>query len=266
MTAFPGNLHLIPPGGFLVVWADSEPSQNSTNQPELHVNFRLSKEGEFIGLFAPDGTAVSAVAFGLQSESVSQGHFPDGTGPLVFMPTPTPGAPNTAPNTPPSLTPIADRFLYTGQSLQFVATAGDGDFPTQSLWFSIDAGLPAGPSINPTTGFFSWTPQPATLPATNPVTIRVTDNGNPPLSDAKTFSVFVFPPPTLAGACSAGDDLVSLSFSSLPGRTYQLEFKNNLDDSFWAPLGNPVSGTGGLLLMSDEKGQSRRFYRLTLLP
>jgi len=97
----PNNGHyVIPPGGFLVVWADNEPQQNTTARPDLHVNFALSKDGEAIGLFAPDGTQVDAVVFGPQATDVSEGRFPDGFGPIYSMPNPTPGAPNRIPLPP----------------------------------------------------------------------------------------------------------------------------------------------------------------------
>src|ERR1039458_2493759 len=35
--------YLIPPGGFLLVWADNETGQNNTNRADLHANFALSK-------------------------------------------------------------------------------------------------------------------------------------------------------------------------------------------------------------------------------
>jgi hypothetical protein len=257
--------YVIPPKGFLLVWADSEPEQNSTNWPDLHVDFKLDKTGEFVGLFTPDGTAVSAVSFGAQSENISQGQFPDGTGALVFMPVPTPAAANVAQNMPPSLPPIPDQFLHAGQTLSFTVQANDNDLPAQMLWFSLEPGSPLGASISPSTGLFSWTAPTTALPATNQFTIRVTDNGTPPLSDTRTFSVQVFPPPALAGAWSNGDDRVTLSFASLPGKRYQLEFKSDLDGPFWTPLGNPMTGTGNLVTVADDTGHSRRFYRLILL-
>src|SRR5205814_5583661 len=59
--------------------------------------------------------------------------------------------------------------------------------------YSLDAGAPSGATLNPTTGVFSWMPTAAQGPATNTVTIRVTDNGPPPLADAKTFTIIVVP-------------------------------------------------------------------------
>lgn len=87
----------VPARGFLLVWADSESSANSTNSPDLHVNFRLRKEGEAIGLFAADGTPVDYVEFGAQTANVTEGRFPDSGGLLISMPTPSPRAANILP-------------------------------------------------------------------------------------------------------------------------------------------------------------------------
>src|SRR5262249_3900052 len=60
----PDNGHYtIPAGGYLLVWADSTPAQNSTNRPDLHVSFNLRAAGEAIGLFAADGTQIDAITF-----------------------------------------------------------------------------------------------------------------------------------------------------------------------------------------------------------
>ncbi len=75
----------VPPRGFLLVWADNAPGLNSPNSADLHVNFQLAKSGEHIGLFAADGTQIDAVTFGPQTNDVSQGRYPDGTG-LVYFP------------------------------------------------------------------------------------------------------------------------------------------------------------------------------------
>ena len=94
--------YVIPPGGFLLVWADNETTQNSSNRIDLHVNFKLTKSGTSIGLFAADGTPVNTVTFGQQIADLSQGHYPDGTGPIYAKMNPTPRMPNLL---PPSATP-----------------------------------------------------------------------------------------------------------------------------------------------------------------
>jgi hypothetical protein len=101
--------YTIPAHSFLLVWADGKPSANSTNSPDLHVPFKLDKAGEAIGLFAPDGTPVDAVVFGAQSANITEGRYPDGGALRLFMPSPSPRAPNILPPapTPPSVTGLA---------------------------------------------------------------------------------------------------------------------------------------------------------------
>jgi Lamin Tail Domain/Concanavalin A-like lectin/glucanases superfamily/CotH kinase protein len=79
---------VVPPGGFLLVWADNQPEENGTSPGgDLHVNFQLNSGGETVGLFAPDHTPQSVVTFGPQFQNVSEGLFPDGneTGGFQFM-------------------------------------------------------------------------------------------------------------------------------------------------------------------------------------
>jgi hypothetical protein len=93
------NGFVLPPHAFVLVWADGQPEQNAPGR-DLHVNFRLDREGEEIGLFAPNGRQVDAVVFGPQTGDVSQGRWPDGAPePFAVMSIPTPGQPNSlAPN------------------------------------------------------------------------------------------------------------------------------------------------------------------------
>ena len=81
----------IPAGGYLLIWAD-----NDTSDSGLHANFKLSADGEEIGLFADDGvTLIDSITFGPQSPDVSFGRYPDGEDELRFFGFPSPGAANT---------------------------------------------------------------------------------------------------------------------------------------------------------------------------
>lgn len=73
--------------GFLLVWADENGAQNlATNTDHLHANFKLSNNGEALGLFAPDGLSPQhTVTFGAQFLNVSQGLFPDGAVGTSFL-------------------------------------------------------------------------------------------------------------------------------------------------------------------------------------
>lgn len=87
----------IPARGFLLVWADGQPEQTQPGG-ELHVNFRLSQDGETIALFDNLGQAVDTVEFGPQTDDASQGRWPDGAPePFFTLPQPTPAAANALP-------------------------------------------------------------------------------------------------------------------------------------------------------------------------
>ncbi|MBI5383865.1 MAG: lamin tail domain-containing protein [Verrucomicrobia bacterium] len=95
------------PYGFLLVWADSETGQNNSNRADLHVSFKLEKNGEAIALYAPDGTFVDAVVFGQQVNNVSMGRQPDGSTNLASFLTPTPRTANPLPLPPSPVVTLA---------------------------------------------------------------------------------------------------------------------------------------------------------------
>ncbi|MCC6231712.1 MAG: lamin tail domain-containing protein, partial [Verrucomicrobiales bacterium] len=184
------NGTVIPPGGFLVVWADEETGQ--TTPEALHVNFKLSGAGEALGLFAPDGAPVDGLSFGVQDPSESQGRFPDGGDePFVLMRLPTPGQANVlaSANQPPVLAGIGAKSVEEGTRLAFKATATDPD-AGQTLRFSLLA-APEGAQIDAVTGDFSWTPAEADGPSSVTLTVRVTDNGTPARSDSESVTIQV---------------------------------------------------------------------------
>ena len=197
--------YTIPPHGYLLVWADNESNQNSTNRADLHVNFALSKSGEALGIFAADGATIDAVTFGAQTTDVSQGRFPDAAAGIFSMPIPTPRTNNIIPNTAPELGAIGDKLTYVGQTVQFTATVTDAESTVQTLTFSLPA-APPGAVVQPISGVFSWSVPNSWPPGTNRVTLGVRDNGTPPLSDDKTFDVVVRPLPQLM-ATTVGSQL-----------------------------------------------------------
>ena len=115
---------MLQPGGYLLVWADNQTNENSALSADLHVNFKLSKSGEAVGLFASDGTAIDAITFGAQTNDISQGRFPDGTSPIYNMTTPTPRSANVVNTVGPG--PPINRISVSGANLLLEWTAQPG--------------------------------------------------------------------------------------------------------------------------------------------
>ncbi len=167
---------IIAPRGFLLVWADNNTGQNGlgTNS-DLHAGFALGRNGDRIGLYAPDGTPQHLLEFTAQFQNVSQGLFPDGnTNNRVFMTDWSPRASNRS-------------------------------------------GTPSAPQFG---GFVQQT------------------NGN-----------------------------IQFQATVLPGRTYQVEYKDDLNAPTWTQLGGYHTAVSPLLMISDALTNSpQRFYRLMLVP
>jgi hypothetical protein len=176
---------------YLLVWADSENSQN-TPGGEPHTNFRLAAGGEAIGLFGGGGVLIDSVTFGSQTNGVSQGRFTDGQAAIYYM-TPTPRSPNfvaSATNSPPTIAAISPKVVGESSLLTFAVDADDPD-AGQALTYALEPGAPAGAFINSTNGVFSWVPSEAQGPDNYTMTVRVTDNGSPNLSATRSFTVQV---------------------------------------------------------------------------
>lgn len=94
-------------------------------------------------------------------------------------------------NSPPVLAGIPDRTLAEGQTLAFTCEALDPDLPAQVLTFSLGPGAPAGATLDPASGAFSWTPQDFQGGASYDLVIEVRDNGTPPLVATRSFRVTV---------------------------------------------------------------------------
>ena len=165
--------YVISSNGFLLVWADDKTSANTTNDLALHVPFKLSKEGEAIGLFAPDGTPIDTVVFSNQSTNISEGRYPDGGELRLPMVIPSPASPNILPPDiqPPNVTSFTDQ--------------GDGSF--------------------------------------------------------------------------------RLAFPTEPGRRYRVEYKFQLTDPVWLPLGGDHLATETMLFIDDTPDVAQRFYRISLV-
>ncbi|MCI0513046.1 lamin tail domain-containing protein [candidate division KSB1 bacterium] len=94
----------IPPRGFLVIWADSEPEQGV-----LHANFALSGGGESIAIVESNGRLIiNSYTYAAQQTDFSFGRDPDGSENWKIFSRATPGKSNTgaSANMPPTISNV----------------------------------------------------------------------------------------------------------------------------------------------------------------
>src|SRR5262249_7571582 len=57
-----------------------------------------------------------------------------------------------------------------------------------------------------------------------------------------------------------------LSWSAVPGRAYQLQYKNNFSEANWSNVGAVIIASSNTATISDALASTWRFYRVVLLP
>ena len=95
-------------GSYLLIWCDDKGIG-------LHASFKLSADGEEVGLFDAAGELVDSISFGPQYGDISFGRSIDNAGTNLFFMTPTPGVANTTQG-------------YTGRSNQPVILTQGGAY------------------------------------------------------------------------------------------------------------------------------------------
>lgn len=93
-------------------------------------------------------------------------------------------------NVAPVLAPVTNHFVDELTTLWGTNSATDSDIPTNTLTFQL-VSAPTNMAIEAGTGLISWTPTEAQGPGSNWITVRVVDNGVPPLAATQSFAVIV---------------------------------------------------------------------------
>ncbi len=94
-------------------------------------------------------------------------------------------------NRPPRIDPLSNWTIGLADRLSFPITATDPD--GDRLAFRLESPAPTEASVTPE-GTFSWEPGLGAAPSTNRITVSVTDNGMPALSDRRAFTLVVRDP------------------------------------------------------------------------
>lgn len=84
---------VLPSQEYVLVWATGVSRYAEGN---LSVNFRLSRDGEYLGLFGPDGALIDELIFPPQRRDISYGRHPLDLDEWRFFRRPTPGERNSA--------------------------------------------------------------------------------------------------------------------------------------------------------------------------
>ena len=171
-------------------------------------------------------------------------------------------------NNPPVLAAIGNRTVHARSTVTITNTATDSDVPAQTLSFSLDPGAPAGAAVNSASGIFTWTTTDANASSTNAITTRVTDNGSPSQSDAKTFTITVIARPSIQ-SITASNNTVTITWSAIAGTTYRVQTKFDLSDANWVSI-TDVPATGPTASFADSMGNEfgpipQKFYRILVL-
>ena len=164
-------------------------------------------------------------------------------------------------NEAPVLAAITNRTVHAGASVVITNSATDSDLPANVLSFSLDPGAPAAATINGN-GVFSWTTSSADT-GLNSVTVRVTDNGTPQKSDTKMFTINVVSAPAVQGIDVSGGN-VTFTWNAIPGKTYRVQYKSNLEDVAWINLAD-LTAPGATVSYQEPAGAGQRFYRIIAL-
>jgi hypothetical protein len=167
----------------------------------------------------------------------------------------------------PLLAARADVTIAKFSTLILTNAAIDTDVPPLGLNYALMS-APAGASID-ADGIISWTPTEAQTPSTNTFITLVYDNASPPLSAVNTFTVFVsaLPKPPTLKAFKLDNGQFTISWDSVPGRSYQVQYTEQLAPANWVNLSGTIQVVGTTVTITNTLGPApTRCYRVLLLP
>jgi hypothetical protein len=176
-------------------------------------------------------------------------------------------------NAPPVIDPIEPKPVQANEPLRFTISAFDPDCPVkQTLSFSLDQGAPAGATIDPVAGVFSWTPTAAQAASRHSIAVRVTDDGSPALSSTLTFLAVPDVPETRVSASRLSGGTVRLVIDGgLTGTDYTIqataELKSPPSAIAWTTL--KIARPDQFPFTFDDPEAATlpmRFYRVVQLP
>ncbi len=168
-------------------------------------------------------------------------------------------------NSPPILGAVAPQTINAGATLSLTNNVTDTNLPPPTLTFNL-LNPPAGATVNPTNGIFSWRPLVSQANTINTITVTVGDNYQPPAMATNIFTVTVNPisQPTLGSAAVVGGHMTFIA-SGPNGPDYSLLVSTNLRN--WQLLYKSNSPALPVTLMDTNPATGPdQFYRIQIGP
>ena len=162
-------------------------------------------------------------------------------------------------NVPPVLAGIPDLTAIQGVLLLYTNSASDADLPTNTLTFDLVV-FPSGMSVDAASGVLSWTPSATQVPSTNPVTVRVTDNGAPPEERREKLLRFDLPA-AFPDHHESGDERCVSWPAYATGFVLQQALSLR-PQVYWADMTNAVAAAGGMNRATNRYDGIERYFRL----
>ncbi len=157
--------------------------------------------------------------------------------------------------------------MNVGQTVAFTASATDTNVPAQTLTFSLLPGATNATltQVNNTNANFSFRPLVTQSNSTNGFTLKVSDNGTPPLIAAQSFSVVVNPlsVPGISDISLASGQF-TFRISGQSGPDYAIETSTNLTQ--WSYVFTTNSPTLPFLWTDTNFAVPQRFFHVKLGP
>lgn len=169
-------------------------------------------------------------------------------------------------NSPPVLDPPPDLTVLEGQTLWMTNQAYDWDVPPNQLSYQLIE-APLGATLT-TSGVIHWVAGPGA--GTNWFRIAAADDGTPSLSATNLFKVVVLQlpltQPPVIHSVTVSLQSVCISWSSILGVNFRLQYKDTFTDTEWVDQGQVLAGNGTILMATNWVGSlPQRFYRLVSL-
>ncbi|HEX7356227.1 MAG TPA: CotH kinase family protein, partial [Ignavibacteriaceae bacterium] len=160
--------------GFVIIWADDANINN-------HTNFKLSADGESIGLYDASLQLIDTVTFGIQQTDISLGRFPNGTNNRFQFSPATPGSANLETGIF-NILPVPIISLQSGFYSSPINVTVSHNLPDVIIRYTIDGTVPGILSNNYTS--------PLQIDSTSVLRFRAFKEGyTPSITETRTYFI-----------------------------------------------------------------------------